>query len=139
MLPIILRAVVCSMSYHDNASDLDVIMQVVCTRWGSDPMAYGSYSSIAVGALGGEEYDILAENLGGRVFFAGEHTTKKHPATMHGAFFSGHREVRLPVTIEEEPIAGAVLQSTLNTLPPRTLPPCMVHFLLATKALFCLP
>ena len=47
-------------------------------------MAYGSYSSIAVGALGGEEYDTLAENLGGRVFFAGEHTTKKHPATMHG-------------------------------------------------------
>lgn len=56
-------------------------------------MAYGSYSSIAVGAQGGEEYDILAENLGGRVFFAGEHTTKKHPATMHGAFLSGHREV----------------------------------------------
>ena len=58
-------------------------------------MAYGSYSSIAVGALGGEEYDTLAENLGGRVFFAGEHTTKKHPATMHGAFLSGHREVTL--------------------------------------------
>lgn len=56
-------------------------------------MAYGSYSSIAVGALGGEEYDTLAESLGGRVFFAGEHTTKKHPATMHGAFLSGHREV----------------------------------------------
>ena len=56
-------------------------------------MAYGSYSSIAVGALGGEEYDTLAENLGCRVFFAGEHTTKKHPATMHGAFLSGHREV----------------------------------------------
>lgn len=72
---------------------MHMTMQVVCTRWGSDPMAYGSYSSIAVGALGGEEYDALAENLGGRVFFAGEHTTKKHPATMHGAFLSGHREV----------------------------------------------
>ena len=61
-------------------------------------MARGSYSSIAVGALGGEEYDILAESLGGRVFFAGEHTTKKHPATMHGAFLSGHREVRGPMS-----------------------------------------
>ena len=70
------------------------ISQVCCTRWGRDPMARGSYSSIAVGALGGEEYDTLAESLGGRVFFAGEHTTKKHPATMHGAFLSGHREVR---------------------------------------------
>ena len=32
--------------------------------------------------------------VGGRVFFAGEATTKKHPATMHGAFLSGQREVR---------------------------------------------
>ncbi|KAK9918934.1 hypothetical protein WJX75_008165 [Coccomyxa subellipsoidea] len=67
-------------------------LQVVCTRWGADPMARGSYSSIAVGALGGEEYDILQQSVAGRVFFAGEATTKKHPATMHGAFLSGLRE-----------------------------------------------
>jgi lysine-specific histone demethylase 1 len=70
------------------------IFQVVCTRWGADPLARGSYSSIAVGALGGEEYDILGQSVAARVFFAGEATTKKHPATMHGAFFSGLREVR---------------------------------------------
>ena len=29
-------------------------LQAVCTRWGSDPMAYGSYSSLTVGSLGGE-------------------------------------------------------------------------------------
>lgn len=68
-------------------------------------MAYGSYSSIAVGALGGEEYDSLAENLGGRVFFAGEHTTKRHPATMHGAFLSGHREVSPPHTLTSADLA----------------------------------
>jgi hypothetical protein len=56
-------------------------------------MAYGSYSSLSVGCLGGEEYDIMAENLGGRVFFAGEATTRKYPATMHGAFHTGLREV----------------------------------------------
>ncbi|KAK9814743.1 hypothetical protein WJX72_010741 [[Myrmecia] bisecta] len=67
-------------------------VQACCTRWGQDPMAYGSYSSIAVGALGGEDYDVLAENIGGRVFFAGEATTRKYPATMHGAFFTGLRE-----------------------------------------------
>lgn len=67
--------------------------QVCCTRWGSDEMAYGSYSSMAVGALGGEDYDVLAENVGGRLFFAGEATTRKYPATMHGAFLSGLREV----------------------------------------------
>jgi len=70
------------------------LFQVVCTRWGADPLARGSYSSIAVGALGGEEYDILGQSVAARVFFAGEATTKKHPATMHGAFFSGLREVR---------------------------------------------
>lgn len=69
--------------------------QAVCTRWGQDPMAYGSYSSLSVGCLGGEEYDMMAENLGGRVFFAGEATTRKYPATMHGAFHTGLREVTL--------------------------------------------
>ena len=38
-------------------------VQVVCTRWGSDPLARGSYSSVAVGALGGEEYDAIAEQV----------------------------------------------------------------------------
>lgn len=49
---------------------------------------------MAVGALGGDDYDILGESLGGRVFFAGESTNRKYPATMHGAFYSGTREVR---------------------------------------------
>ena len=42
-------------------------LQVSVTRWGQDPFAYGSYSSLPVGTLGGGEYDILAESLGGRV------------------------------------------------------------------------
>lgn len=70
-----------------------VLQQACCTRWGSDPMAFGSYSSLGVGSLGGEDYDTLAESLAGRVFFAGEATTRKYPATMHGAFHSGLREV----------------------------------------------
>lgn len=67
-------------------------IQTVCTRWGSDPFSLGSYSNVAVGASG-DDYDILAENVGdGRVFFAGEATTRRYPATMHGAFLSGLRE-----------------------------------------------
>ncbi|KAI8023534.1 Protein FLOWERING LOCUS D [Camellia lanceoleosa] len=70
-------------------------IQTVCTRWGADPFSLGSYSNVAVGASG-DDYDILAENVGdGRVFFAGEATTRRYPAypaTMHGAFLSGLRE-----------------------------------------------
>ncbi|XVF23532.1 hypothetical protein REPUB_Repub13aG0046600 [Reevesia pubescens] len=64
----------------------------LCTRWGGDPFSLGSYSNVAVGASG-NDYDILAESVGnGRLFFAGEATTRRYPATMHGAFLTGLRE-----------------------------------------------
>ncbi|XP_022892602.1 protein FLOWERING LOCUS D-like isoform X2 [Olea europaea var. sylvestris] len=47
---------------------------------------------LKVGASG-DDYDIIAESVGeGRLFFAGEATSKLYPATMHGAFLSGFRE-----------------------------------------------
>ena len=61
------------------------------TRWAADPLSRGSYSSIAVGASGAD-YDALAAPVGGSLFFAGEATCRKHPATMHGAVLSGLRE-----------------------------------------------
>ncbi|KAI4382716.1 hypothetical protein MLD38_008643 [Melastoma candidum] len=67
-------------------------VQTVCTRWAGDPFSLGSYSNVAVGASG-DDYDILAESVGdGRLFFAGEATTRRYPATMHGAFLTGLRE-----------------------------------------------
>ncbi|KAJ3680487.1 hypothetical protein LUZ60_016765 [Juncus effusus] len=67
-------------------------LQSVCTRWGTDSFSLGSYSHVAVGATG-DDYDVLAEPVGdGRLFFAGEATTRRYPATMHGAFISGLRE-----------------------------------------------
>lgn len=69
-----------------------ISFQVVCTRWGKDPLCYGSYSSVSTGSPGAEDYDRMAESEGSRVFFAGEATTRKYPATMHGAYISGLRE-----------------------------------------------
>lgn len=66
-------------------------IQTICTRWGSDPLSYGSYSHVRVQSSG-SDYDVLAESVGNRLFFAGEATNRQHPATMHGAFLSGLRE-----------------------------------------------
>ncbi|EFN90106.1 Lysine-specific histone demethylase 1 [Harpegnathos saltator] len=78
----------------------------VVTRWRADPWARGSYSFVAVGSSG-SDYDLLAAPVAApsplinhppgtqsqpRVFFAGEHTIRNYPATVHGAFLSGLRE-----------------------------------------------
>eukprot|EP00898_Chlorokybus_atmophyticus_P002585 jgi/Chlat1/3327/Chrsp22S03478 len=77
--------------YEPKGVRVPMPLATVCTRWGNDPFALGSYSNVAVGASG-EDYDILAQPVGNRLFFAGEATNRKQPATMHGAFLSGLRE-----------------------------------------------
>lgn len=61
------------------------------TRWAADPFAGGSYSFLPVDAVG-DDYDTLAKPVAERLFFAGEATHRKYPATVHGAFLSGLRE-----------------------------------------------
>ncbi|XP_024939022.1 lysine-specific histone demethylase 1A, partial [Cephus cinctus] len=78
----------------------------VVSRWRADPWARGSYSFVAVGSSG-SDYDLLAAPVTPppppnqppgapppqpRLFFAGEHTIRNYPATVHGAFLSGLRE-----------------------------------------------
>lgn len=63
----------------------------VVTRWAGDPMAGGSYSHVALGATA-KDYDLLAEPVGDRLFFAGEATLRQYPGTVHGAYASGVRE-----------------------------------------------
>lgn len=83
--------------------------ETVVTRWRADPWARGSYSFVSIGSSG-SDYDLLAApvippnpnatNLNPaqeiddlpRLFFAGEHTIRNYPATVHGAFLSGLRE-----------------------------------------------
>lgn len=60
------------------------------TRWGADPFSFGSYSFLAVGATP-DDYDTLAQPMGKRLFFAGEHTQRDYPSTVHGAYLSGER------------------------------------------------
>lgn len=77
--------------------------ETVVTRWRSDQWARGSYSYVSVGSSG-SDYDLLAapvippshstketEEIP-RLFFAGEHTIRNYPATVHGAYLSGLRE-----------------------------------------------
>ncbi|KAK1439578.1 hypothetical protein QVD17_05398 [Tagetes erecta] len=77
--------------YGPKGIDIPNPIQSVCTKWGDDPFSYGSYSHVRVHSSG-SDYDILAENVGNRLFFAGEATIRQHPATMHGAYLSGLRE-----------------------------------------------
>lgn len=60
------------------------------TRWASDEFAFGSYSYVAVGSSG-KDYDRVAAGVNGRLFFAGEATSRDYPSTVHGAYLSGIR------------------------------------------------
>ncbi|MBD05211.1 MAG: hypothetical protein CME24_12785 [Gemmatimonadetes bacterium] len=62
--------------------------QMVSTRWHADPFALGSYSHLPPGASP-SDYDLVTEAVEGRLFFAGEGTSRKYPATVHGADLSG--------------------------------------------------
>ncbi|MEM6796758.1 MAG: NAD(P)/FAD-dependent oxidoreductase [Acidobacteriota bacterium] len=62
------------------------------TAWSRDPHSLGSYSFPAVGQAG-DDVSSLAEPLG-RLGFAGEATSRAHPATVHGAYLSGQREAQ---------------------------------------------
>lgn len=79
--------------------------ETVVTRWRADPWSRGSYSFVATGSSG-NDYDLLATPVTPpttsgpstpgsnppRLFFAGEHTIRNYPATVHGALISGARE-----------------------------------------------
>lgn len=71
--------------------------ETLVTRWRADPWARGSYSFVAAGSSG-NDYDLMATPISPqqgampRLFFAGEHTIRNYPATVHGAMLSGLRE-----------------------------------------------
>lgn len=60
------------------------------SRWASDPWAFGSYTYLRPGGTGADR-DALAAPVAGRLFFAGEATSRRYLSTVHGALFSGQR------------------------------------------------
>jgi len=66
-------------------------IEIISTKWNSDPFSFGSNSYLAVNS-GGNDYKILSESVNDLLFFAGEATNYEYPATVHGAYLSGERE-----------------------------------------------
>lgn len=64
---------------------------ILRTKWNAHPYSFGSYSYTAVGTEM-DQFEILAEAIDDRLFFAGEHTEVDYFSTVHGAYLSGVRE-----------------------------------------------
>lgn len=60
---------------------------VLVTRWALDEFAYGAYTSFGIGSSRANNLEF--SNPEGRVYFAGEHTSKEFVQTVHGAYGSG--------------------------------------------------
>ena len=118
--------------------------ETVVTRWRADCWARGSYSFVSVGSSG-SDYDLLAAPVTPhvevkietnneketqekdykempRLFFAGEHTIRNYPATVHGALLSGVREagriadyfLGFPNTYPDKPHLSAMHSAATN-------------------------
>ncbi|KAF7702392.1 lysine-specific histone demethylase 1B isoform X1 [Silurus meridionalis] len=61
------------------------------TRWSKDVWSQMSYSFVKTGGSG-EAYDVIAEDVQGKIYFAGEATNRHFPQTVTGAYLSGVRE-----------------------------------------------
>lgn len=86
------------------------------TRWGTDPYALGSYSSNALGSKPAMR-DTLATPIGGRLFFAGEATSRTYFGTVHGAYLSG---LRAAADVQAQGVSGATATRTVAAAASRT-------------------
>lgn len=59
------------------------------SRWGQDADSLGAYSYLPTGATPQDRADLAGADWDGRLFFAGEAGSVRHPSTVHGAWLSG--------------------------------------------------
>ncbi len=70
------------------------------TKWASNPNSFGSYSFATVGS-DTSAFDVLAQDVDKKLFFAGEHTSKAYRGTVHGAYLSGIREATKIINLND--------------------------------------
>ncbi|WP_075883423.1 flavin monoamine oxidase family protein [Candidatus Protochlamydia sp. W-9] len=59
------------------------------TRWGQNPLFYGSYSFLPTSKSGDNPYKWMKVSVNNKVFFAGEASSQHEPSTVYGAFMRG--------------------------------------------------
>ncbi|KAK3526362.1 hypothetical protein QTP70_025155 [Hemibagrus guttatus] len=75
------------------------------THWSKDIWSQMSYSFVKTGGSG-EAYDIIAEDVQGKIYFAGEATNRHFPQTVTGAYLSGVREAKsVGDSSDDEPLS----------------------------------
>ena len=96
------KALVCLRGMY--GADIPAPEEVVCTRWGSDPMARGAYTApeCLLDGVVLEDYEVLAEPVGASVYFAGE-AASRQVGTIQGAFNSG---IRAAEEVDRDAAAG---------------------------------
>ncbi len=72
-------------------SDIPEPKRMLRTAWAQNRNTYGAYSFAPVGT-DTSFFDTLAEPVGKRLLFAGEHTSRQFRGTVHGAYLSGIRQ-----------------------------------------------
>ncbi|MFK7731845.1 MAG: flavin monoamine oxidase family protein [Pseudomonadales bacterium] len=74
-------------------SDIPAPKQMLRTKWNSDKNTYGSYSYVANGVRS-KAFAVFKQPIDNKLYFAGEHTSRKYRSTVHGAYLSGRRAAK---------------------------------------------
>lgn len=74
------------------------------TNWSQDPLAYGSYSYLALGS-GNADREIVAAPIGDRVHFAGEALNPNYQSSVHAAYDSSLHAVKAIAASQHNNIA----------------------------------